>query len=91
MSVHLDKSVINEITEKYRVSDKDTSSADVHAALLTEKIRIVEDQLRRYPRDSNIRLVLLRLVGDRRKYLDYLNSTNTARYKTLIKRLNIIQ
>lgn len=91
MSSYLEKAVIGEITKRYRVSDKDTSSADVQIALLTERIINTEEKMRSIGKDEDLRLILLRLVGQRRKFLDYLNATDTARYTNLIEKLGIAQ
>ena len=85
----LDKGTKEEITKKFQLHEKDTGSADVQIALLTEKITELTDHLKRYPKDTASRLALLKLVGQRRKLLDYLNSTDTKRYQTLINRLKL--
>lgn len=85
----LDKGTKEEITKKFQLHDKDTGSADVQIAILTERIAEVTEHLKRSPKDHNSRLSLLKLVGQRRKLLEYLNSTDTERYKYLIKRLNL--
>ncbi|MDR3624392.1 MAG: 30S ribosomal protein S15 [Chlamydiales bacterium] len=85
----LDKSTKEEITKKFQLHDKDTGSADVQIAILTERITELTDHLKISPKDHSSRLALLKLVGQRRKLLDYLNSTDTERYKTLIVRLNL--
>jgi small subunit ribosomal protein S15 len=85
----LDKGTKDEITKKFQLHEKDTGSADVQIALLTEKIVALQDHLQRSPKDHSSRLSLLKLVGQRRKLLDYLNSTDTKRYQTLITRLNL--
>lgn len=83
----LDKGTKEEITKKFQLHEKDTGSADVQIAILTERITELTDHLRKSPKDHASRLSLLKLVGQRRKLLDYLNSTDTKRYKQLIKRL----
>ena len=85
----LDKGTKEEITKKFQLHDKDTGSADVQIAILTERISEITEHLKRTPKDHNSRLSLLKLVGQRRKLLEYLNSTDTERYKSLIKRLNL--
>lgn len=85
----LDKGTKEEITKKFQLHEKDTGSADVQIAILTERIAEITDHLKRSPKDHNSRLSLLKLVGQRRKLLEYLNSTDTERYKNLIKRLNL--
>lgn len=85
----LDKGTKEEITKKFQLHEKDTGSADVQIAILTERIAELTDHLKMSPKDHGARLALLKLVGQRRKLLDYLNSTDTERYQTLIARLNL--
>lgn len=85
----LDKSTKEEITKKFQLHDKDTGSADVQIAILTERIAELTEHLKLAPKDHSSRLALVKLVGQRRKLLDYLNSTDTERYKNLIIRLNL--
>ena len=85
----LDKSTKEEITKKFQLHEKDTGSADVQIAILTERISELTEHLKLSPKDHGSRLALLKLVGQRRKLLDYLNSTDTKRYQTLIKRLSL--
>lgn len=89
LSMSLDKGTKEEITKKFQLHEKDTGSADVQIAILTERIAELTDHLKRSPKDHGSRLALLKLVGQRRKLLEYLNSTDTERYKNLIKRLNL--
>jgi small subunit ribosomal protein S15 len=85
----LDKGTKEEITKKFQLHEKDTGSADVQIAILTERIAELTEHLKLAPKDHASRLSLLKLVGQRRKLLDYLNSTDTKRYQTLIARLNL--
>jgi len=85
----LDKGTKEEITKKFQLHDKDTGSADVQIAILTERIAELTDHLKRTPKDNASRLALLKLVGQRRRLLDYLNSTDTKRYKALINKLSL--
>lgn len=85
----LDKGTKEEITKKFQLHEKDTGSADVQIAILTERIAEITEHLKLSPKDHNSRLALLKLVGQRRKLLDYLNSTDTNRYKKLVKKLNL--
>lgn len=85
----LDKGTKEEITKKFQLHEKDTGSADVQIAILTERIIELTEHLKIAPKDHSSRLALLKLVGQRRKLLDYLNSTDTKRYQTLITRLNL--
>lgn len=85
----LDKGTKEEITKKFQLHEKDTGSADVQIAILTERITELTEHLKTSPKDYGSRLALLKLVGQRRKLLDYLNSTDTKRYQNLIVRLNL--
>lgn len=85
----LDKGTKEEITKKFQLHEKDTGSADVQIAILTERITELTDHLKRSPKDHNSRLSLLKLVGQRRRLLDYLNSTDTVRYQALINKLKL--
>jgi small subunit ribosomal protein S15 len=85
----LDKGTKEEITKKFQLHEKDTGSADVQIAILTERITELTEHLKLAPKDYSSRLALLKLVGQRRKLLDYLNSTDTKRYQSLIVRLNL--
>jgi small subunit ribosomal protein S15 len=85
----LDKGTKEEITKKFQLHEKDTGSADVQIAILTERITELTDHLKRMPKDHASRLALLKLVGQRRRLLDYLNSTDTSRYQTLITKLKL--
>lgn len=85
----LDKGTKEEITKKFQLHEKDTGSADVQIAILTERITELTEHLKRNSKDHASRLSLLKLVGQRRRLLDYLNSTDTARYQALITKLNL--
>ncbi len=85
----LDKGTKEEITKKFQLHEKDTGSADVQIAILTERIAELTEHLKLAPKDHSSRLALLKLVGQRRKLLDYLNSTDIKRYQNLIVRLNL--
>ena len=85
----LDKGTKEEITKKFQLHEKDTGSADVQIAILTERIVELTEHLKRSPKDHASRLALLKLVGQRRRLLDYLNSTDTVRYQSLITKLKL--
>lgn len=85
----LDKGTKEEITKKFQLHEKDTGSADVQIAILTERIAELTEHLKRARNDHNSRLQLLKLVGQRRRLLDYLNSTDTKRYQSLVTKLKL--
>ena len=75
--------------EKYRTHETDTGSARVQVALLTERINYLTEHFKTHAKDHHSRRGLLKLVGQRRRLLDYLKSKDSARYADLIKRLGI--
>jgi len=87
--MHLDKGTQEEITKKFQLHEKDTGSADVQIALVSERIIEITEHLKVAKNDHSARLALLKLVGQRRKLLEYLNSTDTKRYQNLISRLKL--
>ena len=77
------------IVEEYRQSDADTGSSEVQVALLTANIKHLTDHFKIHIHDHHSRRGLLRMVNQRRKLLDYLNSKDSDRYKALIKSLGL--
>ncbi len=78
-----------QITKEFQLHPKDTGSADVQIALLTARINELTEHLQAHQRDHNSRRGLLKMVGERRRLLDYLSRTDTRRYQELIKKLNL--
>ena len=78
-----------ELTNEYGINDNDTGNTDVQIALLTERINQLTGHLKIHKKDHHTRYGLLKLVGQRRSLLDYLIKNDIARYRTLIKKLNI--
>lgn len=78
-----------EITKEYGTSPADTGNTDVQIALLTERINELTSHLKVNPKDHHTRYGLLKLVGQRRSFLDYLTRTDIERYRSLIKKLGI--
>lgn len=78
-----------DIIEKYRIHDSDTGSPEVQVALLTERISYLTEHFKVHKKDHHSRRGLLKLVGQRRRLLDYLKSKNVERYKTIIAELGI--
>ena len=77
------------IVESYRVHEKDTGSSEVQVALLTERIQQLTGHLRINKKDHHSRRGLLKLVGQRRRQLAYLNKTDVERYRAVIARLGL--
>jgi small subunit ribosomal protein S15 len=72
-----------------RMHEKDTGSADVQVALLTQRINQLTDHLKSHVKDHSSRRGLLQMVARRRKLLDYLKRTANDRYKTLLEKLSL--
>lgn len=77
------------IIEKFRLHEDDTGSPEVQIALMTERIRLLQEHFKKFPKDTNSRRGLLRLVGRRRRLLNYLREKNVERYKRLIDSLGL--
>jgi small subunit ribosomal protein S15 len=73
----------------YKTHDTDTGSPEVQVALLSERINYLTEHFKIHAKDHHSRRGLLKLVGQRRRLLDYLKSKDTARYAALIQRLGI--
>jgi len=77
------------IIEKYRIHETDTGSPEVQIALLSERIGYLTEHFKIHTKDHHSRRGLLKLVGQRRRLLDYLRSKNVDRYKAVIAGLVI--
>jgi small subunit ribosomal protein S15 len=73
----------------YKTHDGDTGSPEVQVALLTERINYLTEHFKVHAKDHHSRRGLLKLVGQRRRLLDYLKSKHSERYADLIHRLGI--
>lgn len=78
-----------EIIEEFKLHDGDTGSPEVQIALLTTRIKELTEHFKMHKQDHNGRRGLLKLVGRRRRLLDYLKSQDLERYTTTIERLGI--
>jgi len=85
----LDKARKTEVMKAYGLHERDSGSSDVQIALLTERINDITNHLKVHAKDHHSRRGLLKLVGRRRRLLDYLRDTDPERYSALIKRLNL--
>src|ERR1700694_1300707 len=79
----------SEIIAEHRRHETDTGSAEVQVAVLRERTTRLPTHLRAHPKDHASRRVLLKLVGQRRRMLDYLSRTDVERYRALISRLGL--
>jgi small subunit ribosomal protein S15 len=75
--------------EQFRVHQTDTGSPEVQVALLSQRIDHLTEHFKVHVKDHHSRRGLLKLVGQRRRLLDYLRNTDFARYQNLIQRLGI--
>ena len=78
-----------DIVNQYRVHDADTGSPEVQIALLSNRITYLTEHFKTHAKDHHSRRGLLKLVGRRRRLLDYLKKTDVARYRTIIDKLGI--
>jgi small subunit ribosomal protein S15 len=78
-----------EITKEFQLHEKDTGSSDVQIAIMTERINEVTEHLKQHMKDHHSRRGLLRLVGRRRRLLDYLSLKDHERYQAILKKLNL--
>ena len=75
--------------EKYRTHDGDTGSARVQVAVLTERINYLTDHFRTHAKDHHSRRGLLKMVGRRRRLLEYLKRTDIDGYRKIIDELGL--
>jgi small subunit ribosomal protein S15 len=87
--VTLTKDRKTSLIEEYRTHATDTGSPEVQVAILSERINYLTEHFKTHAKDHHSRRGLLKLVGQRRRLLDYLKASNTDRYAELIHRLNI--
>ena len=85
----LTKEKKSELIGKYGRGENDTGSAEVQIALMTERINELTEHLRTHTKDHHSRRGLLRLVGQRRRLLDYLKATHVERYRKIVGQLNL--
>ena len=79
----------SEIIGSYRTHDTDTGSPEVQVAILSERIGYLTEHFKVHAKDHHSRRGLLKLVGHRRRLLDYVKGKDSERYADLIRRLGI--
>jgi small subunit ribosomal protein S15 len=77
------------IINSYRIHASDTGSPEVQIALLSERITYLTEHLKAHKKDHSSRRGLLKIVGKRRRLIDYLRTYNTDRYREVISKLGI--
>ena len=78
-----------EIIRDFRMHDTDTGSTDVQVALLTQRINELTGHFKTHTKDHHSRRGLLKMVGQRRRLLDYMKRRSAERYRQVIERLGI--
>ncbi|MFC1915155.1 30S ribosomal protein S15 [Chloroflexota bacterium] len=85
----MDKEKKEEVISNYRAHEKDTGSTEVQVALLTQRIKQLTGHMTANRHDYHTQRGLLKLVGQRRRLLNYLSKEDVGRYNKLIKRLGL--
>jgi len=85
----LSKDRKTELIGSYKTHDADTGSPEVQVAILSERINYLTEHFKTHAKDHHSRRGLLKLVGQRRRLLDYLKRKNLERYRSLINGLGI--
>ena len=78
-----------DLISQYRTHDGDTGSPEVQIALLSNRITYLTEHFKSHAKDHHSRRGLLKMVGRRRRLLDYLKKTDLERYRTVIDKLGI--
>jgi len=77
------------VVESFKTHATDTGSPEVQVALLTSRINYLSDHFKKFPKDHASRMGFLKMIGQRRRLLDYLKKHNKDSYATLIKKLDL--
>jgi len=85
----LDETRKREIIETFKKHDNDTGSPEVQIALISARIEYLTEHFKKHKKDHHSRRGLLKLVGKRRRLLDYLKKTEIERYRDIVQRLGL--
>ena len=77
------------IISDYKIHDTDTGSSEVQVAILTEKIKYLTDHFKAHAKDHHSRRGLLKMVGKRRRLLNYMKNKDIGKYRELVDKLGI--
>ncbi len=77
------------VIHEYRQHETDTGSPEVQIALLSQRITYLTDHFKTHQKDHHSRRGLLKLVGQRRRLLDYLKKSDVERYRNVVSSLNL--
>ncbi|MBI5191615.1 MAG: 30S ribosomal protein S15 [Nitrospirae bacterium] len=78
-----------DVIGEFKTHDSDTGSPEVQIALLSERIKYLTEHFKTHKKDHHSRRGLLKMVGHRRRLLDYLKVKNVDRYKVILERLGL--
>jgi len=78
-----------EIIDRFKLHEKDTGSPEVQVAILSNRISYLTDHFKTHKKDHHSRRGLLKLVGQRRRLLNYLKKVDMQRYQSVIKELGL--
>jgi small subunit ribosomal protein S15 len=78
-----------EVIAEFKINDLDTGSAEVQIALITQRINYLTEHFKSNPKDFGSKRGLLKLVGQRRRFLSYVERHDAAKYKELLERLSL--
>ncbi|NLK00258.1 MAG: 30S ribosomal protein S15 [Clostridia bacterium] len=87
----LAKTKKSEIIKNHQIHENDTGSPEVQIAILTERINLLGSHLKTHTRDHHSRRGLLKMVGQRRRLLNYLKKKDLERYRSIISKLSLRQ
>lgn len=85
----LDTGQKREIIDRFRLHEADTGSPEVQVAILSERINYLTDHFKSHAKDHHSRRGLIKLVGQRRRLLNFLKNKDIERYRTLIEQLGL--
>lgn len=85
----LSKDRKTEIIDRFKKHDVDTGSPEVQIGILTERINVLTEHLKTHSKDHHSRRGLLKMVGHRRRLLNYLQREDVERYRTVLKELGL--
>ena len=85
----LNAEVKKEIIDRFKLHDKDTGSPEVQVAILSNRINYLTEHFKTHKKDHHSRRGLLKLVGQRRRLLNYLRKMDVQRYQNVIKELGL--
>ena len=85
----MDKDLKLQVIEENRTSENDTGSPEVQVAILTTRINLLTEHMKKNPKDFHSQRGLTKMVGHRKKLLSYLAKKDIERYRALIKKLGL--